>query len=138
MDVKQAAEILDISSEGIRQRIRRGTLKSEKDTDGRVYVFIADEDLDEAPSERNTDGVVTRLENEVDFLRKELATRDAEIHRRDAILLSLSEGLKSLNPPSPEPRDSDIRASEERSGNVVSSESQGQEKRSSWWRRLFG
>ena len=50
MDVKQAAEMLGISSEGIRQRIRRGTLRSEKDTDGRVYVFLEGEDLNGTPS----------------------------------------------------------------------------------------
>jgi predicted site-specific integrase-resolvase len=75
VDVKQAAEALGISSEGIRQRIRRGSLESEKDTDGRVYVFIDEEATNGASYERSTDDVVTRLENEVEFLRKELATR---------------------------------------------------------------
>jgi len=105
--------MLGISSEGVRQRIRRGTLESEKDTDGRVYVFVNGEDLEDTQSEQDTNGVVTRLENEVEFLRQELATRDAEIQRRDAILLSLSEGLKALNPPPQEPRESSTTASEE-------------------------
>jgi hypothetical protein len=138
VDVKQAAEMLGISSEGVRQRIRRGTLESEKDTDGRVYVFVEAEDLEDAPSEHDTDGVVTRLENEVEFLRQELATRDAEIQRRDAILLSLSEGLKALNPPqeaAPEPRESDVSTSERRGKDEAPQE---QEKSVSWWRRLFG
>jgi hypothetical protein len=99
VDVKQAAEILGISSEGIRQRIRRGSLESEKDTDGRVYVFLKEEAHDGTESERSADAVITRLEDEVEFLRRELATRDEEIRRRDAIMLSLSEGLKAINPP---------------------------------------
>ena len=113
--MKQAAEALGISSEGIRQRIRRGSLESEKDTDGRVYVFIDEEAANGTPYEPSTDDVVSRLENEVEFLRKELATRDAEIQRRDAVLLSLSEGLKAVNPPpvSPEVRDSSVTTSEE-------------------------
>jgi hypothetical protein len=98
VDVKQAAEALGISSEGIRQRIRRGSLRSEKDTDGRVYVFIDEEATNGTPYEPSTDDVVSRLENEVEFLRKELATRDAEIQRRDAVLLSLSEGLIGVEP----------------------------------------
>lgn len=162
MDVKQAAEILGISSEGIRQRIRRGTLASEKDTDGRVYVFLDYEDLDDATSEQGSvqdkDAVHMRLEAEVEFLRQELATRDAEIQRRDAILLSLSEGLKALNPPSPEAprsaREEPETASEsppaarkwslDHEGETYGTspqeaeESLHRDRKRSWWRRLFG
>ncbi len=138
MDVKQAAEMLGISSEGIRQRIRRGTLGSEKDTDGRVYVFLEGEDLNGTPSEqgsgRDKDDVHTCLEAEVEFLRQELATRDAKIHSRDAILLSLSEGLKALNPPSPEPRESSITATDMPSRGEAPLEGSHR----SWWRRFFG
>ena len=136
VDVKQAAETLGISSEGIRQRIRRGTLESEKDTDGRVYVFLEGEELEDAPSERDKDEVMTRLEGEVEFLRRELATRDEEIRRRDAILLSMSEGLKALSPPAPqEPPDAPETVSEDRGGAEAPPEP---EKPVSWWRRLFG
>ena len=138
VDVKQAAEMLGISSEGIRQRIRRGTLGSEKDTDGRVYVFLEGEDLNGTPSEqgseRDKDDVHTRLEAEVEFLRQELATRDSEIHRRDAIFLSLSEGLKALNPPSPEPRESSIAATAMPSRGEAPLEGSHR----SWWRHFFG
>ncbi len=133
VDVKQAAEKLGISSEGIRQRIRRGTLRSEKDTDGRVYVFLEGEDSKGSQSERDTDDVLTRFESEVEFLRQELATRDAEIQRRDAILLSMSEGLKALNPPTPEAPESPLRASAD-TGN---GEAYGDQERRSWLYRFF-
>jgi hypothetical protein len=132
VDVKQAAEVLGISSEGVRQRIRRGSLESEKDTDGRVYVFLEGEDLDGDPSERDKDEVMTRIKDEISFLRQELATRDEEIRRRDAVLLSLSEGLKALNP-LPAPRESDVSASDAQ-GNDVPPE---QERHRSWLHRLF-
>jgi hypothetical protein len=138
VDVKQAAEALGISSEGIRQRIRRGSLESEKDTDGRVYVFLNEEDVNGAPYEPSTDEVVTRLENEVEFLRKELATRDAEIQRRDAVLLSLSEGLKALNPPPPEVRDSPVSHTEGSDKGSTPREQQEPSQRRSWWRQFFG
>ena len=143
MDVKQAAEALGISSEGIRQRIRRGSLRSEKDTDGRVYVFIDEEAANGTPYEPSTDDVVSRLENEVEFLRKELATRDAEIQRRDAVLLSLSEGLKALNPPpaSPEPRElPETGSAQPERGNTPAGAERPftEEERPSWWKRFFG
>ena len=146
MDVKQAAEALGISSEGVRQRIRRGSLRSEKDTGGRVYVFIDEEATNGTPYEPSTDDVVSRLENEVEFLRKELATRDAEIQRRDAVLLSLSEGLKALNPPpvSPAVRDTSVTPSEEPYSTHAppvpeTPVPEAQHKRKvPWWRAFFG
>jgi hypothetical protein len=141
VDVKQAAEKLGISSEGIRQRIRRGSLQSEKGTDGRVYVFLEDEDLNgagsERESERDKDAVLTRLESEVEFLRQELATRDAEIQRRDAIFLSLSEGLKALNPPASERRESPVTASEESGNGTTGKEDQGEPQQRSWLYKFF-
>ncbi len=135
MDVKQAAEVLGISSEGIRQRIRRGSLESEKGTDGRVYVFLEDEDQRGDQSEPSKDEVLTRMENEIAFLRQELATRDEEIRRRDAVLLSLSEGLKALNPP-PEARGSPEMASAPAKGEGASLGYE--ENQRPWWRRWFG
>jgi len=141
VDVKQAAEALGISSEGIRQRIRRGSLESEKDTDGRVYVFIDEEAANGTPYEPSTDDVVLRLENEVEFLRKELATRDAEIQRRDAVLLSLSEGLKALNPApaSSETRDSSLSYSDGTNKGTATAPSEQKEtsERRSWLHRFF-
>ena len=113
VDVKQAAEKLGISSEGVRQRIRRGTL----------------------PSEKDTDDVLTRLEGEVEFLRQELASRDAEIQRRDAILLSLSEGLKAINPP--DERGEPVSRSEGNGGGTAPDDDQDRQK-PSWFKRFFG
>ena len=108
-----------------------------------MYVFIDEEATNGTPYEPSTDDVVTRLENEVEFLRKELATRDAEIQRRDAVLLSLSEGLKALNPPpvSPEVRDSSVTPSEEPYSTHAppvpeTPVPEAQHKRS-WWRAFF-
>ena len=127
MDVKQAAEALGISTEGVRQRIRRGSLSSEKDADGRVHVWL---DEDDAASGRGTDGsthaVITRLESEVEYLR-------AENQRKDAILLSMAEGLKSLEAPREE-RETSMSSSEEPDG----TEAQEDQERPSWWRRFFG
>ena len=99
MDVKQAAEALGISSEGVRQRIRRGTLEADKDTDGRVYVWLDGEGGgSERESERDTHGVITRLEDEVAWLRR-------EVERKDALLMTLMHRVPELEAPR-EPRES--------------------------------
>ncbi len=131
MDVKQAAEALGISTEGVRQRIRRRSLSSEKDADGRVYVWL---DEDDAANRRGTDGsthaVITRLESEVEYLR-------AENQRKDAILLSMAEGLKSLEPPT------SGEGEQQYQGVATGPEEQKEEQRQqddtrSWWQRWFG
>ena len=140
VDVKQAAEVLGISSEGVRQRIRRGSLESEKYTDGRVYMWL---DNGNAGSERRAyvgtdaseDEVRTRLEGEIEFLRQELATRDEEIRRRDAIMLNMTEGLKALNSPS-EPRDARVTPAED-AGDGMTPEQQESSQRRSWLCRFF-
>lgn len=40
MTVAEAADRLQVSKEAVRQRIRRGTLRSDKDNDGRVMVYV--------------------------------------------------------------------------------------------------
>jgi hypothetical protein len=45
LDVKQAAQILGISTDAVHKRVKRGSLTSDKDPDGRVFVYL-DEDLD--------------------------------------------------------------------------------------------
>jgi excisionase family DNA binding protein len=38
LTVQEAAEVLGTSVDAVRMRVRRGSLPSEKDSDGRVYV----------------------------------------------------------------------------------------------------
>jgi hypothetical protein len=38
--LSEAAEILGVSKDAVRMRVKRGTLRSEKGEDGRVYVWV--------------------------------------------------------------------------------------------------
>jgi hypothetical protein len=141
VDVKHAAEVLGISSEGVRQRIRRGSLDSEKDTDGRVYVWldngnVGSERRADVGTDAREDAVRTRLEGEIEFLRQELATRDEEIRRRDAIMLNMTEGLKALNPP-PDARDARVTSAEDAGNGVATPEPQEPSQPRSWLHRVF-
>ena len=40
LTLAEAAEVLGISKDGVRMRVRRGQLPSEKGEDNRVYVFV--------------------------------------------------------------------------------------------------
>jgi hypothetical protein len=53
MTVERAARILGIKEESVRKRVRRGRMRSEKGTDGRLYVYV---DGTEAVRNGNGDG----------------------------------------------------------------------------------
>jgi len=136
MNVNEAAEALGISSEGIRQRIRRGTLESDKGTDGRVYVWLEGEangsTESERESERDTHAVVTRLENEVQWLRR-------EVERKDTLLMTLMHRVPELEAPQrpseapQEDGDGAGKTGQHHEGNGAQTGA-GR----SWWRRWFG
>ena len=133
MDVKQAAEALGISSEGVRQRIRRGTLESDKGADGRVYVWLDGEangsPATERESERDAHGVITRLENEVEWLRR-------EVERKDTLLMTLMHRVPELEAPQ---RPSEARQENGDGAGEVGHHPEGDgADRRSWWRRWFG
>jgi hypothetical protein len=142
LTVAQAADELGISVEAVRGRIKRGSLAHVKGEDGTVYVFLDADRARPAPDQSNDQALlIARLENEVQFLREELA-------RRDAIVLNMTEAMKALSPP-PQEEPSEPRESPETATEAVAREQpftdeerpqEGAQPRSRgpWWRRIFG
>jgi hypothetical protein len=104
--------MLGVTVEAIRGRMHRGKYVKEKADDGRVYVRLAPEQLaavrehsDEYSGVRLGDNpspapdqtrLVEELRDQNAFLRGELETRAEEISRRDAIIMQLSQSLRTL------------------------------------------
>ncbi len=136
LDLKEAAETLGVTSEAIRKRAKRGTLPSETGEDGRLYVWVDDgSPTGGTVPDTDKDAHIASLEDQVSFLRAELVTRNEELRRKDHILAALTERIPELEPAAPpEARESPTEASEKPGG----VEDRGEEKRRSWWRRMFG
>jgi hypothetical protein len=134
--VHEAADALGLTVEAVRSRIKRGTLAKEKDTDGTVYAVLEDGAHDQArPGDDQSNDqagaqplVVARLENEVEWLRR-------EVERKDTIIMSLSQSIAALEAPR-EPLEEPVTPSEEPGKDDVPPKEE--EKRGSWWRRMFG
>ena len=137
-NVTEAAEVLGLTVEAVRSRIKRGTLEKEKDDDGTVYVVVEDSGrpgTDQArPGDAQSDNqvsaqplIMARLENEVDWLRR-------EVERKDTIIMSLSQSIAALEAPS-ERRESPEKAFDGADGDPPESDPP---QRSSWWRRFLG
>lgn len=138
MTVTEAAEMLKVTQSAIRKRIQRDTIPWDKDTEGRVYVYVDTfEDRPETGDSKSRDFVPGQSRDElleaykeqVEFLRQEL-------ERKDTIIMSLTQRIPELESIS-EPREAPERVSEERGGAAAPSPDEA-EKPISWWRRFFG
>ena len=129
MTVQQAADILGISTEATRQRIKRGTLPTERDEAGNVFVLLQAGATNEHTNADSThtndvgtdDGTVLASllesqQDQIEYLREALRTRDRELSEMRRLLAGALERIPELPPPdtsSPEPRESPQTASEE-------------------------
>jgi hypothetical protein len=134
--VRDAADILGITTGAVRNRLSRGTLRSIKEH-GTVYVLLP-ADIPRAtaqtsqgiPSGIPSDIALEAMRGRIDDLRSQLeAEREANRENR-RIIAMLASRVPELEAP-PEPRDSPQTATEEQ---------ERAESRSStpWWRRIFG
>jgi hypothetical protein len=143
LTVQEAALLLGVTVDAVRGRIKRGTLESAKGEDGTVYVLIEETDQPNGQSQPAADesGLVEHMQDQIDYLRRQLEVWQEEARRKDHIIAALTERIPELEPAKeapPEGRESPETASEERADTQEPPTDQGQEKRPSWWRRFFG
>src|SRR5919107_3186186 len=156
--VADAAELLGLSTEAVRMRVKRGTLASTK-VGGTVYVLL------DGPNERpnhkpnagpnigtngrpdprpnvETTPMVANLRehnadlrDQVEHLRRELDTRNEELRRKDTILMAMTQRIPELES-APESPQSSVTAEGRKDKGQVPEDQDGPQHRS-WWRRLL-
>jgi hypothetical protein len=133
LDLRDAAAELGLTVDAVRKRVKRGTLESEKDADGRLYVFI-DADLDAGAPRSDTDRLISTLEEQ---LRLE---REAHAEARRLLAAALERIPPQLEAPTApsEPRESPDTSSEPRPSTTGSPEPERPSEPRPWWRRVFG
>ena len=149
--VDEAAKLLGTSANALRKRIERGTIKSEK-VDGVRYVLLSDRDMPQHAGDTSSDmphdsagqshdsaagmsAFVDSLEDQVDYLRRQLEVWQEEARRKDHIIAALTERIPELEA-APEPRESWESASE-RATDGIGKEEEKRKPRRSWWARVF-
>src|SRR5215212_2014516 len=126
LTVSEAAKRLEVSTEAIRQRIRRGTIEYEQDEDGKYYVYLHSTEGVENPVHNND-----ALQDHIDTLKRELELRNEELRRKDHIIAALTERIPAIQA-APEAREASQTVSE-KPGNVSPSpEDQGPDERGFW------
>ena len=147
LTLTEAADVLGISKDAVRMRVRRNSLRSEKGEDGRVYVFVnattnaTAHDVRPGPqAEGSTAELVEVLRAQVADLQSRL-DRETEANRENRrIIAGLIERVPELEAPSQEPRGSNLSAQEERTTSTPGEPQPGPETPAPrpWWRRIFG
>jgi hypothetical protein len=136
--VQEAARQLGITESAVRKRVQRRLLEHDKEPDGRLYVYLDTRDTDrDKLQDSSYDMLVRRLENENEFLRREL-------ERKDTILLNMTEAMKALSPPArdvpPDERESPetVEEAPDRAEPRSASGRAQEAARRPWWRRIIG
>ncbi len=146
--VAEAARILGVSKQAIRQRIYRDTIPHSKDEEGTVFVRIT-EDNPETNGESHDENsgytqdvgreLIDELRDRVGFLERQLETEQAASAELRRIVAGLVQRVPELEAPS-ETRESSPEAASERGGarGAASESSQEPAQRRSWLLRWFG
>ena len=150
VDLREAADLLGTSTEAVRKRATRGSLRSERH-DGRVVVWVDDgrtEGGRKAQGEMSADGgaLVEVLTEQVAYLKAQLDIRTEELREHRRLLAGLIERVPELEAPAETPTSS--QPSEEPAQDAANG-SPGPAPRSGgaeaqngsdrpWWRRVFG
>ena len=125
VEIGEAAKVLGISTEAVRKRIKRGSLKAQKNGGGQWLVILDEARFAAAARDNGGDGVQAgvaattmnlvrssaaieeALRDEVDVLREEVTFLREEISRLDTIIMTLTQSVKLLDAPrqtQPQPR----------------------------------
>jgi hypothetical protein len=160
LTVPEAAGVMGISAEAVRQRIKRGTLPTEKDAGGTVFVLLAedlvrdrsrqvddstrkDSDItsdsthDRTRQDADSTALIESLQEQVEYLKETVAKRDEEIRRRDHLLAAALERIPAIEEAPSETQESPMTASEEPYSTHAPPEPQEPSQRRSWW-AFFG
>ncbi len=156
--LSEAAEIMGVSKDAVRMRVKRGTLRSEKGEDGRVYVWV-NVSPDGDPNGVHPRAEVNPYRELVEELRDRVRSLEDANRENRRIIAALTQRIPELEAPREEtlqePRESPQTATEGEDRDEprpATAEAQGDPLRPRdtaewpvrgtlhrpWWRRVFG
>ena len=101
--LSEAAALLDVSKDAVRMRVKRGTLRSEKGEDGRVYVWVNDAP-DGDPNPVRPESQVDHAWRElVDELRDRVRSLEESNRENRRIIAALTQRIPEIEAPQEPP-----------------------------------
>jgi len=143
--IQEAARRFGVSEGAVRKRVTRGTLEHDKEDDGRVYVYLDERDTRGVDDVQDTgvrpvssSALISRLEDEVEFLRDQVRRQQEIIAQQAVTMRQLTAAAQE------EPTEDAQTVAEEPEGTDGTDTPTGRggaetgAQRRSWWRRFFG
>jgi hypothetical protein len=97
LTVGEAAEILGTSVDMVRMRVWSGSMQSEKDSDGRVYVWVDDDSPETKPRPGDeAAALISEMKEHIAFLERELDKVRAANRENRRIILALTNRIPEL------------------------------------------
>ena len=93
--LSEAAELLGVSKDAVRMRVKRGTLRSEKGEDGRVYVWVNVTPDGDSPN-TNLQGEVEHYRELIDELRDRVRSLEEANSENRHIIAALTQRIPEL------------------------------------------
>jgi excisionase family DNA binding protein len=149
LTVQEAAEVLGTSVDAVRMRVRRGSLESEKDPDGRVHVWVNGDSTETKPRLDGEPGALISAKDETIRVLSEQLESEREARRRaDTIIAQLTQAnaalaarVPELEAPQEEPPEAPEAATEHPQSAAQPPSGTGEARSKDqrpWWRRMFG
>lgn len=129
LDVTEAARVLGISTDAVRKRISRGSLRADRQ-DGRVVVWLDDGVAGESGVLRSDEELIRELRERIESLERQLEEANVRDREQRRIIAALTNRIPQLEAP-PEARESAQSESE------ASADSTPEPARRPLWRRIF-
>jgi DNA-binding Lrp family transcriptional regulator len=136
--IQEAARRLGISEGAVRKRVTRGTLEHAKEDDGRIYVYLDRDrhrvdDVQDTGVDPHSGALISRLEDEIAYLRE-------ESRRKDEIIMQQAVTMRQLSAAAQEPTQDAQAVEEEPERAEPRSYAAGAQEgvQRPWWRRMFG
>jgi excisionase family DNA binding protein len=152
VSVAEACELLGISDGAVRKRIARGTLKTERDGEGRVFVLLPDREAagrdagqPGGQGTQDPDALLNSYKERVEDLKEQLAAEREANRENRRIIAGLTQRIPELMPASDERGQEDAPwPDREPDGQDESGTRPGRQEAAEgpqtrpWWRRVFG
>jgi hypothetical protein len=149
LTVAAAAERLGITKEAVRKRIHRGTLRSDRGSDGTVMVYVpASETPSSTTVSPDRELLYVEMRERIAYLERQVEEEREARRRADTLLARLMDRMPKLEAPPGEPTPSQEASGGPQSAGSGSSireealpageEAQEGTERVPWWRREFG
>jgi len=143
LTVSEAAKTLGVSAQAVHGRIKRETIEHEVGDDGKLYVYIPDNDVDHSFNNTVVNDYITALKSEIESLKEDREEWKEEARRKDTIIAQMNQSLTAMInripelEASPDATQSRVSSADEENKGSVPSDAQNGSQGQSWWWRIF-